>query len=151
MCCVCRCHTGAMPTLIYQSVDRKQVLLLEGVLLLFMNKSKVGAEVYLLTVPATSGTCRRDANSSRSSTDVCGCTCGRTRPDLTSLYWMQADREEVVRCTCFMKHHHDCKMLLFPCQHLSGDLSQILKRHSCNASHANCRDHRVKLDTDRIG
>ena len=31
----------------------------------------------LLTVPATSGICSSEASSSRSSTEVCGCTCGR--------------------------------------------------------------------------
>ena len=29
----------------------------------------------LLTVPATNGTCKSDESSSKSSTEVCGCTC----------------------------------------------------------------------------
>lgn len=32
----------------------------------------------LLTVPATRGTCKSDESSSRSSIDVCGCTCNKS-------------------------------------------------------------------------
>lgn len=35
-----------------------------------------------LHVPATRGTCSRLDSSSRSSTDVCGCTCGKTKHSL---------------------------------------------------------------------